>query len=99
MSVEDLIPEIVIGKKYLWKSFPIESECPSCGANLGNSTGEFEYEVFILDTAIGFARPHYCYKCGIQLPDIEGWYAVSTLFGRIGCVPYTQLEEIEESED
>lgn len=99
MNPLDLIPEIGVGKRYLWRSSLIECLCPQCGANQGNSKGDFTIEVIILSPTIDAELPVYCQNCGHITPsaELEGWYNVKSLDnGELGSVPYTQLEEIEE---
>ncbi|KKL56340.1 hypothetical protein LCGC14_2246350 [marine sediment metagenome] len=94
---EDLIPTIEIGKKYLWKSSPIELLCPTCRVNEGNSMGDFTFECIVLSPTKDFI----CNSCNVKRSSPEGWYNVRALDnGELGSVPYTQLEplskEIEE---
>lgn len=98
----NLIPEIIIGKKYRWRSFPIESLCPKCGYNMGNGNGNHTVEVVVISSDMNDTGNNYCQNCGEVTPHLEGWYAVrcpSRPFAGTGVVPYTQLEEIGDGND
>lgn len=111
--MRSLIPEIEIGKKYLWKSCPIEDCCPSCGINNGlRKHGRGDLEVYVIDSVSHFyqERPESefprCSHCGYiyTIEALEGWYFfegtsfLSRLVANYGCAPYTQLHPIEGEE-
>lgn len=92
-----LIPEIVIGKRYLWRVGITENVCPECG-HISGSKSEFlgqELEV-IIDRP---ATPTFTLLCicgsVIYKGDSSGWYRCTRVDDEIGMfVPYTQLTEI-----
>ncbi|KKL82238.1 hypothetical protein LCGC14_1986820 [marine sediment metagenome] len=90
-----LIPKIVIGEKYVFRHNTIEAVCPHCGYILGSKREPYEQIVTVTGNANGMC----CSECFGLLPS-EGWYAVDakTRIGTTLCVPYTQLEEIQEEE-
>ena len=95
--MQTLIPEIEIGKKYLWRSSPIELLCDTCGANRGNGRGDFAIECTVIETGNTRSR---CKSCGAIHELMEGWHWVKAVEGEeVGYVPYTQLEEIKEEEE
>ncbi len=98
--MEALIPEIVIGEKYLWTSFPIEFLCPECGINMGNGRGDYQnLTCIVLDTTSNYKRCGACYSCKRQwlASELEGWYVIRLLDNsEVGVVPYTQLTPLEE---
>ncbi len=90
----NLIPEIVIGKKYLWRGAVQERVCPGCGYIPGsNSVGQQ-----MVVTVVSVPAYIRCFKCGARRYDIEGYYSCipQNSRGQYQGIPYTQLEEIEE---
>ncbi|KKM47411.1 hypothetical protein LCGC14_1558590 [marine sediment metagenome] len=102
VDLQNLIPEIEIGRKYLFIPRLIESTCPHCGKNDGKaeSSDGTPFEVRVIDTAKDFKETTYCDNCKkpTDSGQKEGWYAVQRLSPPFdyGSVPYTQLEEIKE---
>lgn len=97
-----LIPEIVIGGKYRWKSSPIELLCPHCGANLGMGPdgAEFDHIVTILSAAEAYAKENRpvpkCDSCLVSVEgSLEGWFHCIDEEGQKWAVPYTQLSELQ----
>ncbi len=90
-----MVPVIEIGKRYLWKSCPIELLCEYCGVNLGNSFGDSTIEVIVLKPTSDNSA--HCTKCHNDWNGSrEGWFTVMAIEnGEFGSVPYTQLHRIE----
>ena len=90
-----MIPVIEIGKRYLYKNIPVELQCLGCGVIGVHPEDNYQAEI-IVDREAGYAT--HCAACGSPLPfPANGWYhiyEVDNPFER-GCVPYTQLHEIE----
>ena len=94
--MNDLVPTIEIGKKYLYKIEPMEFQCSNCGITFGSKSAGQEKVVTVLDFSIGTAS---CDDCGGLNLTGEGWYSVIDEWGEWWAVPYTLLEEIKEGEN
>ncbi len=95
----NLIPEIEIGKKYLWRVKPIEDVCKKCGLITGEASNGHINIVLILDPS--YSSRYQCERCGFVSEIEQGWYCCQVLSGDgnvgvVAVVPYTLLEEIPE---
>ena len=97
--MQQLIPTIEIGGRYLWHYGPVEFRCPHCGYQYYTELEPQSIPVIVLRKTVGMM----CGICKRDLLNDDGWWtvnkAVSTTRGIIDgitCVPYTQLEEIKK---
>ena len=86
-----LIPEIVIGEKYLWSNTVTEDICPDCGRVSGLSrVGQGPQVVLIIGHVVTREWP----QCGCTNFNSEGWYVGQTLDGYL-ALPYPELTPLE----
>lgn len=86
-----LIPEIEIGKHYLWIIKPIELTCEYCGYIYHSMADGEQVMVFIQGKTSPDERI-YCSNCGVSTTlKYEGWYDVMDSDGILWTAPYTQL--------
>jgi len=90
--MQNLIPEIEIGKKYLWRGGTMELQCPYCQCWFGSDYNGHE-EIVEIEGTLEDLGPGYCRKCLRILGDYPGFYVCSTSKG-YSALPYTQLEEL-----
>jgi len=94
-----MIPEIVIGEKYLWRAKAIEKLCPSCGkAGMTLRDGKKVEVTVISDQAPGL-RWHCCGYIEWNA-NTEGWYGCQEEgMEYLHAVPYTQLTRLEVEDE
>ena len=94
--MNELIPTIEIGKKYLWRAGVVEYCCPSCGYVFGSKSIKVVEQVLVVE-AMEDSVGCTCF-CGFRIGcDMPGFYHCITPWGN-KAIPYTQLLEIEEED-
>lgn len=93
MTLSDLIPEIEIGKQYLWRMRAMEFICSNCG-HMAGSESEGQEHIVTIEGRVEDYGYMECAKCGYGMPiNYSGWYTC-WVDGVLWGVPYTQLEEV-----
>ena len=97
----NLIPEIEIGKKYLWRPQPTELVCPNCNEPFWSEIQSNSREILIMFKTNQSGLSVYCDVCSALLDmTLDGWYSGTIGGGRLlYVVPSTQLEEIKEEDE
>ena len=97
--MKQLIPKIVIGKRYLWRVQPTEIVCSECGYVYGPNEGdigrEMEITVLFAHSDTGRTMALICQDCRNEMYNGgDGWYKCMDKDGDRYVLPYNQLTEI-----